>query len=229
MSKHSMFVFASMLSFGGIAFASQPLSVAWSNPPTGYVDTRQDRDTQGAKMGVDSIVIAFLDPVALVISDIEVFSNVARPQVSSLSSNQDQTQWTIYLSAALSPGGGTVFSIRNGEVLLAYEFRPVDLNNDGVADGNDVVALENALENAKEDDLFDVNRDGTVDGNDLTRLNELLDGTDGFVAWSGFVFPTAAAPTCCCNGGNCSIAPWGNCLNPAACPCGTFTCAGVTP
>jgi len=196
------------ISFGEVVIAS--------DPPSGYVDPRQDRPVGMPQMlqGLDRFMVTFNEPNGLHIGNITVESTAPaslRPNVQWVTrpEGDDGDTWEIRLDKRIPPGHRTRFIISDeadaaavGEVgassVVEYAFLPGDVNGDETANTQDLLALVQALNACivggtcgGPDSIlhYDINRNGLVNTQDLLRTVQLLNGTQTQQPWNGVSLP----------------------------------------
>ena len=175
--------------------AEDVISIISSNPPDGSIDARQPSEPDGSnEAGWDGIVLTFgndasgvsiddftieSDPdpdAAPVIDSIEIAGNTAALAFSSIIPAKN---WTIVTHVA----SGT--SARIG-------FLPGDVNNDGLSNANDVLALIDILNGVVDpppEYQTDTDRSGQTNPSDVLRVIDLLNGAGVYEAFNGASLP----------------------------------------
>ena len=197
-----------LITFGEVVIAS--------DPPSGYIDPRQDRPVGMPQtlQGLDRFTVTFNEPNGLQIGNITVESTAPaslRPNVQWVTrpEGDDGDTWEIRLDKRIPPGHRTRFIISDeadaaavGEVgassVVEYAYLPADVNGDETANTQDLLALVQGLNaciaggscGSAESLLHrDINRSGTVNTQDLLRTVQLLNGTQTLQPWNGVSLP----------------------------------------
>ncbi len=197
-----------LITFGEVVIAS--------DPPSGYIDPRQDRPVGMPQtlQGLDRFTVTFNEPNGLHIGNITVESTAPvalRPNVQWVTrpEGDDGDTWEIRLDKRIPPGHRTRFIISDeadavavGQVgassVVEYAYLPADVNGDETANTQDLLALVQGLNaclvggtcGSPESLLHrDVNRSGTVNTQDLLRTVQLLNGTQTLQPWNGVSLP----------------------------------------
>jgi len=202
------FVRYGLITFGEVVIAS--------DPPSGYIDPRQDRPVGMPQtlQGLDRFTVTFNEPNGLHVGNITVESTAPvalRPNVQWVTrpEGDDGDTWEIRLDKRIPPGHRTRFIISDeadaaavGEVgassVVEYAYLPADVNGDETANTEDLLALVQGLNacvsggscGSAESLLHrDINRSGTVNTQDLLRTVQLLNGTQTLQPWNGVSLP----------------------------------------
>lgn len=206
----------------------ESVQIAWSDPPDGFVDVRQDTGPSGEPQGIARIEVKFSSAVDLTVDCIQVLTSANEaPLVEDLSGSG--TDWVIELDQPIPSGESTALFFWRGEVALVIHSRPGDVNFDGVSDREDVAALQSALDGGSNDlARYDISRDGTIDFDDVNGLREMLDGGYDGTVWRD----TGPTVICCCADGVCNtyqsdVCPQGE--TSGGCPCVPNPCGGWIP
>lgn len=189
---------------------------AWTDPPDGYVDTKQFYDTQ-ATGSVHTLAVEFSTPVDLDTNCVEVITTGEdAPEVAAITGSG--SSWTIELNTPIPAGEATAFSFGNGVLSVVVHSHPGDVNLDGVTNADDFTELSAAIAANPDTELHDFNRDGVVGLDDAGVLLDFVSQPVEIV-WNEWV---SAGIKCCCTGTTCSVIYGEQCPDDdeeIACPC----------
>ncbi len=200
--------------------------ITWSDPPDGFVDTRQDLDETGAPDGVTTVYVQFDRPVPLRWEMLEVIGTADElPVVNSLT--WDGASWVVELDRPMPTGELTGIAFGGGVEVLVFTAHPGDMDQDGVTDEADQEHLAAAVENGAIDVLrYDFNRDGVLDPLDVDRLEAALASSEIGGEWPEELGLRDGGQCCCGPLGGCYLIALGSECGgtPLQCPCRPTSC-----
>lgn len=173
-----------------------PLEIVATDPPDGAIDARRPLDSPtGSPLGWTTLEITLTDDLCSVApADFLVVQEGGTSEVPTVS-GVDQlapTTFLVTLSRPIEPGAWTIVTHVGSGLSTRIGFLPGDVNGDATSDGDDILALMDALTGAG-DALpvwaTDVDRSGRMVPPDLLELIDLLEGTDSSPGWRGVSLP----------------------------------------
>jgi hypothetical protein len=189
-----------------------------SDPPDGFVDTGQVHDSTQSPDGIRTITVQFNMAVDVSTNCLQIITTGGNTPAASVMA-VDDTVWLIELDQPIPAGETTAFAFGGGALSVIVHSHPGDINLDGVTDGYDITALEEAIATGPVDpDRHDFNRDGHVGIADsyglVDQIGEYMDHIwdDG----------SAALLVCCCAQNSCSVGIGAGCgaeTTEVTCPC----------
>ena len=178
----------------GTPTANENVQIIESNPPDGAIDARQPSDPDGSDVsGWDSIELTFDGNVAELAPEdfvISVNPTVRPPEIVSVVT--DGNTATLEYSDVIPLEAWTTIMLVSNGTNTRIGYLPADVNNDGLSNANDVLALIDAL-NGVGDSLAiyqtDIDRSGETNPNDVLRAIDLLNGAGAYDVWLGAALP----------------------------------------
>ena len=150
-----------------------------SDPPSGAIDARDHRKSKGSKPWYTVRLTGFVSAEGLSVGEFSVNDGTSNPpRIAKLT--VDGSTANLLLDRPIQPGRWTTITHQGSATSVRINAKTGDVNNDGVFDAKDVLALIDALNKKMTLAAFqaDVNNDGRVDGQDLARLINLLASSD---------------------------------------------------
>ena len=158
------------------------LRIRWSSPPRDAIDARQPPQRTDNAGGLSTIELTFMGHTEeLTTSDFLIEDGTTNPpRVASMS--VDGATVTLTLDHRFTPGAWTTITHKASQTGTRIGYLPGDVNNDGVANANDVLALIAGQEDGETLPLYrsDINRDGVSSLADALRILDLLTDPDVF-------------------------------------------------
>ena len=173
-----------------------PLAIVATDPPDGAIDARRPLDLPtGSPLGWTTLEITLTDHLCSVVpADFLVVQEGGTGEAPTVSfvDRLVPTRFLVTFSRPIEPGAWTIVTHVGSGLSTRIGFLPGDVNGDGTSDGNDILALMDAL--AGVGDALplwaaDVDRSGQTVPPDLLELIDLLEGTGSSPGWRGASLP----------------------------------------
>ncbi|MFQ5413141.1 MAG: S8 family serine peptidase [Phycisphaerae bacterium] len=172
----------------------QDIAILSSDPPDNARDARQPSEPDGSNPdGWQTIDLTFDgDTAGLAPADFTVSHTAGGPPptVTSITSNGDIA--TVELSDIIADLAWTTITHNASATSTRIGFLPADVNEDGVSNANDILALIDGL-NGVGDPLpsykSDIDRTGAPNASDILRLIDLLNGAGVYQQYLGATLP----------------------------------------
>jgi len=173
-----------------------PLAIVVTDPPDGAIDARRPLDSPaGSPLGWTTLEITLTDDLCSVAPADFLVVQEGGTSVAPTVSIVDRlapARFLVTLSQPIEPGAWTIVTHVGSGLSTRIGFLPGDVNGDGTSDGNDILALMDALAgvgNALPVWAEDVDRSGQTVPPDLLELIDLLEGTGSSPGWRGVSLP----------------------------------------
>ena len=173
-----------------------PLAIVVTDPPDGAIDARRPLDPlTSLPLGWTTLEITLTDDLCSVApADFLVALEGGKSEAPTVSfvDQLDPTRFLVTLSKPIEPGAWTIVTHVGSGLSTRIGFLPGDVNGDGTSDGNDILALMDALAGVG-DELpvwaVDADRSGQTVPPDLLELVDVLEGTGSSPGWRGVSLP----------------------------------------
>lgn len=171
------------------------ISIVTSNPPDGAIDARQPFDLNGENPdGWSAIHLAFDGDVSgLEVGDFELTQQGGAglpPEIVAVNVEAQDSVELVFSDIIAELAWTTIRHIES-DTSVRIGFLPGDVNGDGTASANDVLALIDALngQTSLPDYSTDIDRSGVSNAADVLREIDLLNGAEAFSPYLGESLP----------------------------------------
>jgi glucose/arabinose dehydrogenase len=173
---------------------AEPLHIMISDPPDGYIDSRQPLDLDGDAQGISTFIVTFDGDVSALNTDsfgiAEEGGAGTPPSITSVT-QLDDDRVRLRVSPRLTVGAWTTITYVDTDSSIRVGYLPGDINGNATTGPTDILALIDSLNGITPlpDDSTDINRDGTTGPLDILRLIDLLNGAGDLDPWNGVSLP----------------------------------------
>lgn len=174
------------------------IAIVGGQPPDGSIDARQPFVPEGGvSMGWRHVVLTmnmnlFVESVTAADFEITQSGGSLAPPSPVVFERLTASTGMLAFSRPLEPGSRTTIVHRGSQTGIRLGYLPGDVNGDGTANPNDILALVDSLNMTgpmRPIHQTDINRNGLAEPSDILRLIDLLNGAGPYDVYNGVSLP----------------------------------------